>query len=184
MEWPLEPGDLLLSVAGEPETKFKNQADLIHTLRGRDGNVTLNIKRKGKDRSVTLPVMARPRMIDWVGLHFSGIVVGKELMRDANLSNPHDEIFILDVASASIGSVLGITAYSYVHTVDGSTLKSVQGLCAYLKKAENEKRKVQIVTRSRKWEYMSASTYKIFKVHVKDVKLVGPRMADGRDCDR
>ena len=184
VEWPLEPGDLLLSVAGEPETKFKNQADLIHTLRGRDGNVTLNIKRKGKDRSVTLPVMARPRMIDWVGLHFSGIVVGKELMRDANLSNPHDEIFILDVASASIGSILGITAYSYVHTVDGSKLKNVTGLCAYLKKAENEKRKVQIVTRSRKWEYMSASTYKIFKVHVKDVKLVGPRMADGRDCDR
>ena len=97
--------------------------------------------------------MARPRMINWVGLHFSGIVVGKELMRDANLSNPHDEIFILDVASASIGSVLGVDAYSYVHTVDGSKLKSVEGLCAYLKKAENEKRKVQIVTRSRRWEW-------------------------------
>ena len=184
VEWPLEPGDLLLSVAGEPETKFKNQADLIHTLRGRAGNVTLNIKRKGEDRSVALPVMARPRMIDWVGLHFSGIVVGKELMRDANLSNPHDEIFILDVASASIGSVLGVNAYSYVHTVDGSKLKSVEGLCAHLKKAENEKRKVKIVTRSRRWEYMSASTYEIFKVRVKDVKLVGPKMTHGLNCGR
>ena len=123
-------------------------------------------------------------MIDWVGLHFSGIVVGKELMRDANLSNPHDEIFILDVASASIGSVLGVNAYSYVHTVDGSKLKSVEGLCAYLKKAENEKRKVQIVTRSRRWEYMSASTYEIFKVRVKDVKLVGPKMIGGLNCGR
>ena len=129
-----------------------------------------------------LPVMMRPRMINWVGLHFSGIVVGKELMRDANLSNPHDEIFILDVSSASIGSVLGVAAYSYVHTVDGLKLKNVEDLCTYLEKAEDEKRKVQIVTRGRRWEYMSASTYEIFRVRVKDVKLVGPKMTDGPSC--
>jgi len=112
VEWPLEPGDQLVSLKGEPATKFKNQADLIHTLRGRDGNVAVEIERKDKTKTVMLPVMMRPRMINWVGLHFSGIVVGKELMRDANLSNPHDEIFILDVSSASIGSVLGVAAYS------------------------------------------------------------------------
>ena len=121
-------------------------------------------------------------MIDWVGLHFSGIVVGKTCgmpiyptlkMRYLSLMSPQRRL-----------SRLGINAYSYVHTVDGSRLKSVQGLCAYLKKAESEKRKVQIVTRSRIWEYMSASTYEIFKVRVKDVELVGPRMADGQKCDR
>ena len=79
---------------------------------------------------------------------------------------------------------MGVNAYSYVHTVDGSKLKSVEGLCAYLKKAENEKRKVQIVTRSRRWEYMSASTYEIFKVRVKDAKLVGPKMIGGLNCGR
>ena len=128
VEWPLEPGDQLVSLKGEPATNIKNQADLIHTLRGRDGNVAVEIERKDKTKTVTLPVMTRPRMIDWVGLHFSGIVVGKELMRDSNLSNPHDEIFILDVSSASIGSVLGVAAYSYVHTVDGLKLKNVEGL--------------------------------------------------------
>ena len=182
VEWPLEPGDQLVSLKGEPATKFKNQADLIHTLRGRDGNVAVEIERKDKTKTVMLPVMMRPRMINWVGLHFSGIVVGKELMRDANLSNPHDEIFILDVSSASIGSVLGVAAYSYVHTVDGLKLKNVEDLCTYLEKAEDEKRKVQIVTRSRRWEYMSASTYEIFRVRVKDVKLVGPKMTDGPSC--
>ena len=99
-----------------------------------------------------------------------------------NLSNPHDEIFILDVASASIGSVLGGDACSHIHTVDGLKLQNVNGLCAYLEKAENEKRKVQIVTRSRRWEYMSASTYEIFKFRVKDVKLVGPKMTSGLNC--
>ena len=103
-------------------------------------------------------------------------------MRNANLSNPHEEIFIHDVTTASIGSVLGVVAYSYLHTVEGLKMKNVEGLCTYLKKAEDEKRKVQIVTRSRRWEYMSASTHEIFRVRVKDVKLVGPKMNGGLNC--
>ena len=181
VKWALEPGDHLLSMASRPNTKLKNQADLIHALRGSEGDVAVNIIRQGKPLTLNLAALARPRMIDWVGLHFSGMVVGKERIRDSNLSNPNDEIFILDIASASVGSVLGIGAYSYINTVDGLRLKNIQKLCVYLRQAEKENRKVKMVTRSRKWEYMSASTYKLFNVSIKDVKLVGPRYS-GEDC--
>ena len=184
VKWALEPGDQLLSLASDPKTKLKNHADLIHALRGSEGDIAVDIMRKGKLLTLNLAALARPRMIDWVGLHFSGIVVGKEHMRDTNLSNPNDEILILDVASASVGSVLGIGAYSYLNTVDGLRLKNIQKLCAYFRQAENENRKVKVVTRSREWEYMSTSKYELFNVSIKDVKLVGPHVTEGVACDK
>ncbi len=184
VKWALEPGDQLLSLASDPKTKLKNQADLIHAFRGSEGDIAVNIIRKDKPQTLNLAALARPRMIDWVGLHFSGLVVGKELMRDANLSNPKDEIFILDVASASVGSVLGIKSYNYIHTVDGLSLKGIQKLCAHLSQAEKQSRKVKIVTRSRVWEYMSASKYNLYDVKIKDVKLVGPHVKEGAACKK
>ena len=184
VKWALEPGDQLVSLASDLKTKFKNQADLIHALRGSDGDIAVDIVRQGKSQTLNLAALARPRMIDWVGLHFSGMVVGKERLRDTGLSNPNDEIMILDVASASVGSVSGIGAYSYLNTVDGLRLTNIQKLCAYLRQAENENQKVKMVTRSREWEYMSASTYELFNVSIKDVKLVGPHVREGVACDK
>ena len=184
VKWALEPGDQLVSLASDLKTKFKNQADLIHALRGSDGDIAVEIVRQGKSQTLNLAALARPRMIDWVGLHFSGMVVGKERLRDTSLSNPNDEIMILDVASASVGSVSGIGAYSYLNTVDGLRLTNIQNLCAYLRQAENENQKVKMVTRSREWEYMSASTYELFNVSIKDVKLVGPHVREGAACDK
>ena len=183
VKWALEPGDELLLLVSDPKTKLKNQADLIHALRGSVGDIAVNILRKGKPKTLNLASLARPRMIDWVGLHFSGMVAGKELMRDANLSNPNDEILILDVASASIGSVLGVAAYSYIHTVDGHRLKNIQKLCSHLRQAEIQNRKVILVTRAQTWEYMSASKYKLYNVKIKDVKLVGPNVTEDAVCD-
>jgi hypothetical protein len=184
VKWALEPGDQLVSLASDLKIKFKNQADLIHALRGSDGDIAVDIVRQGKSLTLNLAALARPRMIDWVGLHFSGMVVGKERLRDTGLSNPNDEIMILDVASASVGSVSGIGAYSYLNTVDGLRLTNIQKLCAYLRQAENENQKVKMVTRSREWEYMSASTYELFNVSIKDVKLVGPHVREGVACDK
>lgn len=182
VQWPLEPGDELLSVASAQETKLKNQADLIHALRGSVKNITVNILRGDKPLRVKLASVARPQLIDWSGLHFSGLVVGKELLRDANLSNPHDEILILDVAPASLGSVLEIEPYSYLHSVDGLPLKNIKSLCAQLAEAEAKKATVRFVTRARKWSYMSASKYKLYDVEIQDLKLVGPKVAEGAEC--
>jgi S1-C subfamily serine protease len=184
VKWALDPGDELLSLASDPTIKFKNQADLIHALRGSEGEIAVDIIRKGKPQTLNLTALARPRMIDWVGLHFSGMVVGKEHMRDANISNPNDEMLILDVASASMGSVLGIGSYSYLHTVDGYRLKNIQNLCLHLRQAENQNRKVKLVTRSQIWEYMSASKYDLYNVKIKDVKLVGPHVIESATCEK
>jgi S1-C subfamily serine protease len=182
VSWPLKPGDKLVSLVKEPNTNFKNQADLIHALRGKSGAVGVRIVRAGKILNVSLASIPRPSLTDWIGLHFSGIVVGREFMRDDKLSNPEGEMFILDVSRASIGSVSGIRANRYIVTVNGISFKSVKALCTYLKRAESEDRRIRLVTRARAWDYMSASKYNLYEVKIDGVKLVGPKLEKTAAC--
>ena len=156
---------------------------MIHAFRGSEGDIAVKVIRKGRPLTLSLAVLARPRMIDWVGLHFSGLVVGKELMRDAKLSNPNDEMLVLDVASASVGSVVGLDAYSYLHTIYDLSVSDIRQLCSHLSQAENQSLKVKIVTRSATWGYMTASEYSLYDLKVKDVKLVGPHVLAGKPCE-
>jgi len=183
IKWALQPGDLLVSLANAPAIKFKNQADLIHALRGREGTIALKVIREGAAQVVSLPVKARPRMINWVGLHFSGLVVGKELLRDAQIANPDEEIMILDVASASPGSVRGMKSYSYIYTVDGHKLNEVTKLCGYLEKAAKSGKEVKIVTRRGSWDYMATSKYQLYRISVEGLKLVGPKIKPAGLCN-
>ena len=182
VSWPLQPGDKLVSLTKVPDTKFKNQADLIHAFRGKSGAVGVRIVRAGKTLNVSLASMPRPNVTDWIGLHFSGIVVGREFMRDDKLSNPEGEISIYHVSKASIGSMSGIRAYRYIVTVDGISFKTVKALCAYLKRAESENRRIRLVTRSRSWDYMSTSKYNLYEVKIDGVKLVGPKVEGPGTC--
>ena len=131
---------------------------------------------------MSLASIPRPSLTDWIGLHFSGIVVGREFMRDDKLSNPEGEISIHRVSKASIGSVSGIRAYRYIVTVDGISFKTVKALCAYLKRAESEDRRIRLVTRSRSWDYMSVSKYNLYEVKIDGVKLVGPKVEGPGTC--
>ena len=182
VSWPLNAGDQILSLADEPSLTLRNQADLIHALRGKLGEVAINILREGKSLTLNINTLPRPKMADWVGLHFSGIMVGREIMRDDALSNPNGELIILDVASASTGSVSGFDAYDYIATVDGLRFTTVNQLCEHLGAAADEARKVTVLTRSRSWDYRSATKYAAIEVKVDGVKLVGPKVSTDEGC--
>ena len=182
VSWPLKAGDKLVSLVNAPETKLENQAGLIHELRGKRGEIPVNILRGGKEKIVKLKSLPRPRMTEWNGLYFSGVVVGNEIFRDNKLSNPDNEILIHDVADASIGSVSDMKAYRYISTVDGVRFSNIKSLCRRLKGAEIKKKKVRFVLRSRRWDYMAASKYSIHNVEIKDVKLVGPQITETAKC--
>ena len=87
---------------------------------------------------------------------------------------------IHDVATASIGSAAGLSSYDFIVSVDGqSSDLSLSRLCNYLKKAEQSKKKVNIITKSGNWSYRSRSKYGSHEIKVKDVKLVGPQAPNG-----
>ena len=67
-------------------------------------------------------------------------------------------------------------------TVDGVSFKTIKALCAYLKRAESEDRRIRLVTRARAWDYMSASKYNLYEVKIDGVKLVGPKLEGSGTC--
>jgi len=173
VQWPLKVGDRVIALADDPETKFQNQGDLVHALRGERNDVGLLIDRSGTTETVFVQSEPRPKLTRRIGLHVSGIVLGRENFRDDELLNPDGLFLVHDVARASIGSQSGVRAYDYLVSVDGKSFKGVDKLCSYLREAEAKKRKVRMVTRIDKSEYRALSKYGLHHIKAKDVKLVG-----------
>ena len=172
--WPLNLGDRLSALAEEPEKKFKHQADLIHALRGRNGPVELLIERSGKLLTVIVPSRARPKLTGRIGVHASGIIFDAEHLKDDEVMNPDNFLFIQSVDETSIGALSGIRAWGYLASVDGKTIKTTKELCTYLSGAESDDRKVNLVTRHVDWEYRAQTRYSSHEITVRNVKLVGP----------
>ena len=100
---PLKVGDQLLSFANTPEDVFKNQAMLVHNLRGLRGKVDVIIKRHREKRVVSIMSKPRTSLMRRIGVHVSGVVIAPENFRDDEEANPQRMALIQDVARASIG---------------------------------------------------------------------------------
>jgi len=177
--WPLRLGDLVSALAETPEAKFEHQSDLIHALRGKRGPVDLIVERAGRRQTVVVVSKARPRLIDRVGVHSSGIVFDVENLKDDEVLNPDGLLFVQSVSDASIGALSGIRAWGYLASVDGEVIKTTKDLCNYLSKAEAEKRKVRLLTKHMNWDYRSQTRYSSHEITARNVKLVGPRAPEG-----
>ena len=164
--WPLNLGDRLSALAEEPEKKFKHQADLIHALRGRNGPVELLIERSGKLLTVIVPSRARPKLTGRIGVHASGIIFDAEPLKDDEVMNPDNFLFIQSVDETSIGALSGIRAWGYLASVDGKAIKTTKELCTYLSGAESDDRKVNLVTRHVDWEYRAQTRYSSHEITV------------------
>ncbi len=177
--WPLEVGDRLVSFASTPKDEFKNQAMLVHQLRGVRGKVDVVIERDG--RKMIFSIMSKPRtsLMKRIGVHVSGVVIAPENFRDDEEANPKGLALIQDVARASIGRSAGIKAYDLLISIDGKIMADPTVICRYLKTAEKAKRKIKLITKEGDWSYRSHSKYHAYEIKAKDVRLVGPKAPEG-----
>ena len=176
---PLEVGDRLVSFASTPKDEFKNQAMLVHQLRGVRGKVDVVIERDGKKKIISIMSKPRTSLMKRIGVHVSGVVIAPESFRDDEEANPEDLALIQDVARASIGRSAGIKAYDLLISVDGKTMADPTAICRYLKTAEKAKRKIKLITKEGDWSYRSHSKYHAYEIKAKDVRLVGPKAPEG-----
>ena len=172
--WPLKVGDRLVSFAGTPKRVFKNQASLVHELRGVRGKVEVIVERDGINKIVSIMSKPRESLMKRIGVHFSGVVVAPESFRDDEEANPKGMVLIQDVARASIGSSAGVSAYNLLVSIDGKSLNDTTSICRYLKRAEKSEKKIKLITKEDAWSYRSHSKYHAYEIQVKDVQLVGP----------
>jgi len=177
--WPLEVGDRLVSFASTPKDEFKNQAMLVHQLRGVRGKVDVVIERDGKKKVFSIMSKPRTSLMKRIGVHVSGVVIAPENFRDDEEANPKGLALIQDVARASIGRSAGIKAYDLLISIDGKTMADPTVICRYLKTAEKAKSKIKLITKEGDWSYRSHSKYHAYEIKAKDVRLVGPKAPEG-----
>jgi serine protease Do/serine protease DegQ len=177
--WPLEVGDRLVSFASTPKDEFKNQAMLVHQLRGVRGKVDVVIERDGRKKILSIMSKPRTNLMKRIGVHVSGVVIAPENFRDDEEANPKGLALIQDVARASIGRSAGIKAYDLLISIDGKTMANPTVICRYLKTAEKAKRKIKLITKEGDWSYRSHSKYHAYEIKAKDVRLVGPKAPEG-----
>ena len=171
--WPLKPDDQIIALAESPNQQLKHQSDLIHVLRGKRGKVEVIVKRNGANEQFSIAVAPRPKLLDRIGVHVSGIIFSHESLKDDEIINPRNLLFIQNIATASIGALAGIQPYGYLHSTDGHTFSDPIQLCNFLKNLEPNQL-FTIVTRHLNWDYRSRTRYNSYKIPVNDVKLVGP----------
>tara|TARA_B100001013_G_scaffold236565_1_gene145606 strand:- start:510 stop:1865 length:1356 start_codon:yes stop_codon:yes gene_type:complete len=179
VQWSLKRGDRIVSLAEKEDVEFTHQADLIHNLRGSDGQVELIVERSGERISVSVPIKPRRTLTDRIGVHASGIIFDTESLKDDEIMNPDNLLFIQSVATASIGALAGIKEWGYLASIDGKTITTVKELCSYLSSAEAQNERVSLLTRHVNWDYRAQTRYSSHELTVKNVKLVGPHAPDG-----
>ena len=179
MTWPLKAGDQLISLASKPEDEFKNQAVLIHTLRGKSGEVKVLVERDKKRMTLSLGNRPLERLTERVGLHFSGVVISYRKFKDNEEMNPYNFPMIEDVDDASLGDSAGMYYNTLIISVDGKPTPPLRSLCNCLREAEEKKKKVKFMSIGHYSSYRSQTSYYAHEVRITDVRRVGPQVKKG-----
>ena len=179
VSWPLKPNDKIVALHSTPDQKQTHQSDLIHSLRGKHGDVKVLVERNGSISSKVIAVLPRPNLLDKIGVHVSGIIFSQELLRDDEIINPDNLLFIQNIAAASAGDLSGMQPYGYLHSINGITFSDGVELCKFLQNAQKKGSKVTILTRHINWDYRSRTRYNSYEIPITDVKLVGAHAPKG-----
>src|SRR5262245_56491243 len=81
----LKPGDVVQRIAAGP--RLASLPELNTALRGREGQVTLEVLRDGKARSVSVPLIPARSPLKRQGLAFSGLMVTEGVNLDTSDPN-------------------------------------------------------------------------------------------------
>jgi S1-C subfamily serine protease len=134
----LRAGDELVSLRS-PERAFANESDLADALRGKLDDVSLTVRRDGKEVTLRGKWPAAPRIVERQGLWISGALFAESesLIRDQIVGSP--KLMIHHVESGSSAEVQGLEGYDLVLTANGRAIDSLATLQALAREAEASK---------------------------------------------
>lgn len=168
----LKSGDEILGVEGFDKST-PHLGLLVHALRGKLSNFTLNIMRDGEKIQVAGSALPHGLITKRKGVKFSGILIAPFEKEDRGLLGEYDFLQMHHVEKGSIGEKLKFGNLCVIMKVDGKRYSRVEDLHDYLKGAEKERRSVEFEVR---WpKKRAASTYFTYMkrtVPIEDVQLI------------
>ena len=147
VEFDLRAGDEILGVPGIAES-VQNETQLIHTLRGRLGEVAVRVKREGQELIINGKLEAANKVNDKACIMFSGVLfcetpphIGKDDFNPGKMA-------VYYVEEGSLGNFKEIDKMDMLRSVNGQTVETLEAFYSVLKIAQSEKKPISLVFRA------------------------------------
>ena len=160
----LKPGDRILSVDGDETARFSTR--FVSYFRG-GGPVQVQIRRGKEIKSVELAVLTRRDPVKRLGVHVSGMVIGRSTITGYDPT----VMWIQFLDDASVAEQAQFREGYQILSIDGVTVKSHEDILAALK--DREGADVEVIVRNPRFTMISGRfDYFVRTLEVRDVFVV------------
>jgi serine protease Do len=164
----LESGDKIIKVIGQGPVK--NEAQLIHALRGSLDEISLEILRKGETKIVTGKLERSINYLNRKGVYVSGMLIAPFSFKDSSEINlPNLMVQYVKPGSSTDGEL--IDPGDFLVSLDDVKIDNLEQLYGYLTENINKTVNAKIVNFSTSGSRLFA--HYLIKLDVKDMKFVG-----------
>ena len=167
----LHVGDIIKGVDGEV-SEIKNPFHLMHILRGRNGDITLNVLRKGKEKDVALKTKHMPNMLKRKGIYFSGMIIAPNNFKDRSLTSFGHAWMVHFVDGGSMAETESIKEWDLLIKIDNKPLGSFDDVFSYLRKKQKENEDIKLIFRRLSDGSRKMNDYHEVSLVVEDEKLI------------
>jgi C-terminal processing protease CtpA/Prc len=165
----LKPGDVVQGIAAGP--KLASLPELNTALRGRQGQVSLEILRDGKVRTVSAPLIPARPPLQRPGLAFSGLMVTEGINLDPADSNlPPLRIEFIKPGEAA--ARIGLRPGDRLDMVGGQRFATVAALHDWLKGRPSAEKVPVLVRRASAADLRITAEYSRFEIQLADLRLL------------
>lgn len=165
----LKPGDIVQAIAGGP--KLASLPELNTALRGRHGQVTLQILRDGTEHLVSMPLIPARPPLKRQGLIFSGLLVSERISLDTATSSL-PPLRIEFIKPGETASRIGFQPGDLLDAVGGRRLATVAALHAWLKDKPPSEKVAILIRRGSSADPRVIAEYHRFEIQPTDLRLL------------
>jgi S1-C subfamily serine protease len=165
----LQEGDKIVKVIGYGP--LKNEGDLIHALRGRSDDFSLEILRDGDTKIISGKLDTHDHIVNRKGVIVSGMLISNYWYRDMSLLDL-PKFMIHFVNPGSLAEGLLINSGLYLELIDGKSFDTLEILYSYLKEHEGKDIKIKTASTDGSNANYYLTHYK-YILRVKDLSFLG-----------
>ena len=165
----LQVGDKIVKVIGYGT--LKNEGDLIHALRGRSDDFSLEILRDGDTKIISGKLDTLDHIVNRKGVMVSGMLVSNYWFRDMSIMDL-PKLNIHFVKKGSLAEGLLLESGEYLELIDGKSFNTLGSLYFYLKEREGKDIKIKTASTGGADVNYYLTHYEHI-LRVKDLKFLG-----------
>jgi serine protease Do len=163
-----KPGDKIIRVIGQGSVK--NEAQLVHALRGSLNEFSLEITRKGETKIISGKLDRSINIINRKGVFVSGMLIAPYWLRDKpEINLPNLQVHYVKPGSSADGEV--IERGEFLDSLNDVKMNNLEQLYEYLVENTNKTVNAKIVSFSENGGHMFS--HYLVKLEVKEPKFIG-----------